>query len=176
MTPTPKRRQEDKAPTGPSAGVILQMVQDNDDKHEAAHARLRGDMAQLEATMERIRAGLEKDVNDLTVAQAAGPDVTSLKFTTRTVIAVIIALGSLVGAQIARDASRDEKIKAASAEQSQALRTDLLKAFSDYSKSQDARYQELKEGMLKFEREQTLQRIKTQETWDMVVKMQSRLR
>lgn len=67
-------------------GVVLQMVQQNDEKHEAGHQRLRNDYRELE---DRLVA-LEDVVTRLKVKSDQPTDVSTLVMSTKQVVGVVI--------------------------------------------------------------------------------------
>lgn len=69
-------------------GVLLQMVQDNDDKHEAAHHRLRTDWRGLEQRVVLLEAARLAGEIRITKIEATPPEVAKLQWTWRPVIAV----------------------------------------------------------------------------------------
>ena len=75
----------------PTSGALLQMIQQNDDKHEDGHARLRGDYRSIEGRVVSLEAA--RVASDLRLASyiATPIDIGKINFTTPVVIAIAIA-------------------------------------------------------------------------------------
>ena len=81
-------------------GVVLQMVQQNDEKHEKGHARLRDDWRDHEARLERMEASLRKlesTAISLGDSQAAPIDIGKIVFAPKMVLAIVALVVSILG-------------------------------------------------------------------------------
>ncbi len=80
--------------------VILQMVQQNDEKHEAGHKRLRSDYRELENDVETLTkklADMDRLLEKLSQAQTAPVDVGQIVFNPRMVLAIVGLVVSILG-------------------------------------------------------------------------------
>ncbi len=91
------RRQATKA----SSALILQMVAQNDDKHESGHKRLRHDWRELEERIEKTEATLAQHENRLVAMATAPHDLSKLSLSPGMVASIVIGIMSIVGGQLA---------------------------------------------------------------------------
>ena len=112
----------------PTAGLLLQMLQQNDEKHEAAHARIRHDHRELESKHD----GLEKQVTRLDLlmteqvryledfkaamktAQEAPIDIGKIVFNPKMVLAIVGAVLAVVSGNYFTNAPLRDKIESVS--------------------------------------------------------------
>jgi hypothetical protein len=138
---------------GLTLGALQQMVEQNDDKNEEAHKRLRGDLRTAEDKIydyERRLAALAMQITRL--EQAPPPDVSSLRFPLPIVVAV--AAGFItIGAGIYK-AQAD--VQAFHAEFVNRMEKQQWEAASAASKSEAATIN-LKESLNKLDAQQKLQ-------------------
>ncbi len=143
-------------------GVVLQMVQQNDDKHEKGHSRLRDDYRELEKRVMALERAYTETVLDFTRTKAevnaerrAPIDVGKIVFNPRMMLAVVgLALSTVtgnsfvnwwMGTPIRQDIA--------------AMRTDMIAN----AKVQDERASSNKLTLDKLERNGTLQQMKIDE-------------
>lgn len=89
----------DRLPMTPlSAGALQQMIQQNDEKAEEAHKRLREDLSRLDQRFS-VLAASQAEMR-LSLLKAATPDVTNLRMSPGTVFAIIMFVLSLSGAYL----------------------------------------------------------------------------
>lgn len=136
-------------------GALHQMVEQNDEKHEDGHARLRADWRSLELRVSGLERKQVDNENHLREIDNRKTDVTNLQFTTRTVIAIVVACGSLAAGQLALNASLEAK---------------LIKAITDYAKIQDERSSSLKAAMESMQRRQELQQYEISSLKEAILK------
>ncbi len=135
---------------------LLQMVQQNDDKHEAGHHRLRQDFRRMEDRIEALERR-DKDIGgQLTRLESTPTDVTKLYFSPRVVVAVVGMSLALAGGQYGLN---------------QALRNELVKAIETSSKIQDERAAALKTTIDSMQRRQELQQYDIQGLKEEILKL-----
>jgi hypothetical protein len=93
-------------------GVLLQMVQQNDDKHEAGHHRLRTDYRALEQRVVMLEAARVAGEMRFTKIESTPPDVTKLQFSPRTVVAIVGACVALAAGQWGLNTRLEGNVKA----------------------------------------------------------------
>lgn len=76
-------------------GALQQMIEQTDEKHEEGHHRLRQSIRELEQRF-AVLAATQAEMR-LALLKAATPDVTSLRLTPSTVLAIIMFVVSLGG-------------------------------------------------------------------------------
>ncbi len=135
----------------PTTGTLLQMIQQNDEKHEEGHRRLREDYRSLERKITSLETA--KVATDLHLARidSTPVDVTKLSFTPRTIIAIVIAAVSVAAGQWV-------------------LRADVLKAIEINAKAQDERIGALRESIESMKRRQELQQYEIQGLKEAILK------
>jgi hypothetical protein len=91
-----------------SQGALQQMIEQTDEKAEAAHRRLREDLDKIDQRFS-VLAASQAEMR-LALLKAATPDVTSLRWNSSTVLAIIMFLITLGGGFLTlRDAISDLK-------------------------------------------------------------------
>lgn len=88
------RRDEDERPT---ANLLLQMLAQNDEKHEEAHARLRASIRDMETRFDELHRRQLDTSTDVSRIKATPPDATSLRFPlpmVATIVVGFLALGA----------------------------------------------------------------------------------
>lgn len=128
----------------PTPGMLLQMLQDNDDKHEDAHKRIRADIRGLELEVDDIRKRAHEQSGTITTMRATKTDVTNLSFSPRTVVAIVCICAGLASGQWALN---------------QTLRQDVLKSVDS-----------LKDTINELKRRQELQQYEIQGLKEEVLK------
>lgn len=81
-------------------GVVLQMVQQNDEKHEKGHARLRDDWREHDTRLDKMESCLRKlELASTTLqdTQAAPIDIGKLVFAPKMVLAVVGLVIAILG-------------------------------------------------------------------------------
>jgi hypothetical protein len=88
-----------------SMGIVLQMVQQNDDKHEKGHARLRDDWRDLEQRVMALERAYTDALLDFTRTKTAleekakAPvEITRIRLSLQLAIALIVAVLTMAGA------------------------------------------------------------------------------
>lgn len=132
------RRQDDS----PTNGFIWQSLQQADEKWEDGHKRLRDDYRALERRLTSMEEAQVANGLRFSKLENTPTDVTKLQFTTKTVLAIVLAACGVVGAQYTSSAMLEGK---------------LLKAISDNAKVQDERQVTLKDSINAITRMQTTQ-------------------
>lgn len=107
-----------------SLGALQQKQEQDDKTHHDAHKRLRQDLESLERRVTSQEAAQVANGVRFTKIESTPLDVGNISFTTRTVIAIVIAAVGLASAQWALNAN---------------LRSDVLAAIQANSKFQDDR-------------------------------------
>jgi len=91
-------------------GVVLEMIQTIDDKHEEAHGRLRQDYRSMERRIVALETAKVATELHLTRIDATPPDITKMQFSTRTVIAIVGACVGLAAGQWALNAKLESNL------------------------------------------------------------------
>jgi hypothetical protein len=91
---------------------LLQMVQQNDDKHEAGHHRLRIDWRSLEQRVVILEAARSAADLRFTKIETTPTDVTKLQFSSRTVVSVVGICVALAAAQWGLNTRLESNVKA----------------------------------------------------------------
>ncbi len=82
----------------PTPGVLLQLVEQNDEKHEDGHRRLRQDWRELERRVVTLESAQHAASLHFAKLDNTRVDVTALQFGTKTVIGIVaICLGLAAG-------------------------------------------------------------------------------
>ncbi len=112
-----------------SHGALLQMVEQNDDKHEHGHRRLRDDWRALERRVLGLENAAVGTSLHLVKLENSRVDVTSLQFGTKTVIAVVTICLALAAGQWAVVVSVSSLQAQVSSQQNQitSLREEIMK-------------------------------------------------
>ncbi len=87
--------------TNASSAVILQMVSQNDEKHEKGHARLRDDWREMDDRLEKLEATIATHENRLTVLATAPHDFSKLTLSPGIVASIVMTVMTIVGGQLA---------------------------------------------------------------------------
>jgi len=93
---------------GMSAAALRDMATGIDQKHDAAHTRLRGDLVDLENRLQAV----ERMQHSHALKLAVPPDITALSFSTRTVIAIVVSVVGLAAAQWRLNANLEASVMA----------------------------------------------------------------
>ncbi len=102
-----------------TTGALQQQIEQNDEKHEDAHKRIRLDIRELERRVDDGEREHRKLVEKVTRMESTPTDVMKLQFTSRTVAVIVAGALGLASAQWALNAS---------------LRSDVLRAIDGQSK------------------------------------------
>ncbi len=135
-------------------GVVLQMVQQNDEKHEAGHTRLRLDQREMERrvmALERAYTDYALDFARLKTKSEAPIDGTEIRLSTKQWAAVTIAILGMAGAAWSSAAWVKSDITV--------LRTDMIVS----TKLQEERAGTTKTALDKLDAKSTLQQMKIDE-------------
>lgn len=158
--------------------MLLQMVRQNDEKHEEGHKRLRGDWRSHDDELEKhgerldkIEASQHKLDTRLTDIAATPPDLAKTTLSTGMVVALILAVVGIVGGQIALTRGLSSDIRD--------INTQLnlrAKADETLQKLQEERSAALKNAVETIGRKQELQQIQLQELRETVLGQQRKAR
>jgi hypothetical protein len=137
-------------------GYLAQMVQQNDDKHEAGHLRLRQDIRRMDDRIDALERGAQETARHVTRLEATPADVTKLYFAPRVVVAIVVTALALAGGQWELNAT---------------LRNELIKAIEVSTKLQDERASALKTSVDAMQRRQELQQYEIQGLKEEILKL-----
>jgi len=156
------------------APSLLQMVQQNDEKHEGAHTRLRLAMDRLESRLEEYETSCAKMDARVSVVEKARPEVEDLKWSTSRVawivgIALSIAGGMYASTYGLRSDVRDILTRTDAAIKQQDERSNTLKtAIEAQAKLQDERSNNLKSSIDEMKRRIELQQFEISGLKDLI--------
>ena len=118
-----------------SAGALDQKIEQNDEKHEDGHRRLRTDIRHLERRLDELeKIGSATNVRIIRL-ETTPVDVTKLKFTTNTVIAIVIAAATVIASQITSSRSMKDDLLTSQKSSNDSMKADLLKAIETQAES-----------------------------------------
>ncbi len=139
---------------GSVSAVILQMVQQNDDKHEAGHARLRTDYREMEQrvmALERAYTDAALDYAKMKVTADAPIDVGKIMFNPRMVLGIIGLVVSIVTGNWFTTAPLRESL------------VQIREQFTDNIKLQDERFKAVNDKLDNSGRQMEMRRLEIQQ-------------
>jgi hypothetical protein len=144
-------------PAHPSTAAVLQMVQQNDDKHEDAHARLRATCREHEGWMKRLEDLINANTTAIAEVRATPPEAGKLRFSPSVVLTIVTISLSIGGGMWASTYGLRSDVR------------DILTRMALQSKSdeanlrlQDERATALRESIEAMKRRQELQQYELQ--------------
>lgn len=142
--------------------IVWQRVEQDDEKHESAHKRLRGTLDQIQENLELVALALAETKSQLAVLKATPVDVAKLRFTPAIVIMIITVAGGMWASTYGlRSDVRDILTR-------MNLQTELDVA---RTKLQDERAANLKDSVDAMRRRQELQQYEIQGVKDAIVNL-----
>ncbi len=88
-------------PNKTSTAVILQMVSQNDEKHEQGHQRLRTDWRELDERVEHLETVSAQHENRLVAITSTPQDISKLSMSPGLVASIVLAVVGIVGTNLA---------------------------------------------------------------------------
>lgn len=85
------------APMSPSPDMLLKLVEQNDEKHEDGHKRLRVDYRELDARITKLEASQAANETHFTKIDTTPTDVSQLHFTPQIVLLIVTTCLTVAG-------------------------------------------------------------------------------
>lgn len=139
---------------------LLQMVQQNDEKHDEQHQRLRDEVRKLEARLDTLARSDASHTLDLDRLDKRPVDVSNMWMRPQVAIAIVMFCLSIAGGMYASTYGIRSDVR------------DILTRSAALEKSQDDRYETLKSSIDEMKRRIELQQFQIGELRDMIVKQQ----
>lgn len=139
---------------------LLQMLQQNDEKHEAAHTRLRLAHDRLDARLDAIDAACLKLEHRLSTLEKAPTELSNIRFTPQLVIWIVGAFLSVSGGMWASTYGLRSDVR------------DLLTRGDAQAKLEETRADTLTKAIDEMKRRVELQQFEIQSLKDVLVKQQ----
>lgn len=144
-----------------NVGALLQMVQQNDEKHDKCHGRLRDDFRDMESRLNALEGtqsamSVRLSQTDARINQIGErrTDAGDLSYSSKTMIGIVSICVALAAGQWKLNSALEASVKA---------------AIQENSKIQDERYQSTREWQAKSDREQQMQKYELQALKEMVI-------
>ena len=151
-----------------TVGALDQKIEQNDEKHEEGHRRLRTDVRAIERRLDDIdKLGSATNLR-LTRIESTPMDVTKLQFGTKTVIAIVVAAATIVIGQITMNATLKPDVLAMNT----TTKEDVLKAIALQSQTIQAQSGEISD----MKRELKMWQLKTEDLTKIVITLQARMK
>lgn len=139
---------------------LLQMVQQNDEKHDEQHQRLRDEVRKLEARLDTLARSDAAHTLDIDRLDKRPTDVSKLLFTPQLVVAIVTIAMSIAGGMYASTYGLRSDVR------------DILTRADAQAKIQDERASTLRNSIDEMKRRVELQQFQIGELRDMIVKQQ----
>ncbi len=141
----------------PTRGVVLQMIHQNDKKHEEGHKRLRTDLRDVDERLESIETDHTKLSARILKMESAPPEVAQLRFSPAIVVFIVTTAVSISGGIWASTAGLREHMISIDARLATQAETEKANA-----KLLDERAATLRDAVAAIQRQQQLQAYEIQ--------------